>query len=163
MRVEVEKITDVSLAREFCEFSMKHEKKSNISLEKLYTSKDSPLRTQLFIVRMYDIPYEVAVHLRTHAAVGQVWCTGSGRGDRDNPRGNMTDMVGLLNAQHLIEMAHLRLCFNALASTTSVMMDIKEGVRLVDEELYEHLVPQCVYLKRCDMLNSCGWWEGTDG
>ncbi len=139
---------------------MKNAKKSDISLDKLYTCKHSPLRTQLFVIRMIDIPYEVAVHLRTHAAVGQVWCTGSGRKDRDKTeRGTNTDMIGLLNAQHLISMAHERLCFNALADTTQVMMEIKEGVAKVDPELVTHLVPQCLYLGRCDQSPSCGWFN----
>ena len=164
MKVDVQKITHETLMQTGIEFSMKNTIESNLSLEKIYQCKHSPIRTQLFVVRLYGIPYEVAVHLRTHAAVGQLWIIGSERADRNTgKRDGNTDVFALLNAQHLIEMSWKRLCFQSYTDTTRVMLKIKDAVKEIDPALAEHMVPHCLYINRCDELKSCRYYNRLPG
>jgi len=164
MSVQVQKITMEDLMREGIEFSLKNTINSTLSLENIYKCKHSPIRTQLFVLRMKDIPYEVAVHFRTHAAVGQLWILGSERADRNTgQRDGKTDVFALLNAQHLIEMSWKRLCFQSFADTTKVMIEIRDGVKQIDPALAEHMVPHCLYINRCDELKSCGYYNRLHG
>lgn len=162
MNITVEKLTDVGLMQEACEFTMNHKGSSSISLENIYQCEHSPMRTQLFIIRMYGIPAYVSTHLVRHSAVGQQHYVGSHREDRGGAVGadryTPVDHMMVLNAQHLVDMSHQRLCFKASSDTTQVMMKIAEGVADVDPDLNGVMVPKCHYLDRCPELKSCGYW-----
>ncbi len=56
MKITVEKLTNVDLARQACKFTIHGHKDSLISLKKVYQCEHSPMRTQLFWIEMMGIP-----------------------------------------------------------------------------------------------------------
>lgn len=64
MKVTVRKLTDRELMLEACESTFAG--KSNQSLLSMYKSEHSPSRTQLFWIKLEDIPLYVASHLVRH-------------------------------------------------------------------------------------------------
>jgi len=161
----VEKITNEELMREACEFTMGNKVKSSISLETMYKVEHSPMRTQLFIIRMYSIPTFVSVHFVRHS-LGITHFVGTNRDDRGGgenvDRDTPVDHMMLLNAEALVNLSKKRLCFKSHADTTKVMMDIKDGVALWDEDLAKRMVPQCIYRRGCHELKSCGFYRGLN-
>lgn len=144
--VEVRKITDEALLQEIIGFIL--DKESTMSLSKIYRTKHSPLRTQLFLVKM-NITSEVSVHLVRHAGVGQFHYVSSNREDWSGSepvhvhRHTPVRHVMLLNAEHLMQMANARLCTKSLAATRNVMSMVCSAVDKVDPELGSRLVPKC--------------------
>lgn len=63
-RIEVEKMTDERLLHIANGFTSGKESKQ--SLKSVYRFGHSTIRTQIFLVRLYDIPQYVAYHFRTH-------------------------------------------------------------------------------------------------
>ena len=183
-KVNVIKLTDISLAQRACSFTIG--KESHITLSKLYKYGHSPIRTQLFWVELKDIPLFVASQLvRSH--VGVQFFQISKRIDRggedfkevcidimnniDNPdsiikiselpakfdRYAPTDLAFIINAEALINMSHKRLCNKASIETREIVGAIKEKIKTIDPELYKHLVPMCIYRGGiCSEPNSCG-------
>ena len=69
-----------------------------------------------------------------------------------------TDIAFIINAEALINMAHKRLCAKASAETRDLMTKIALEIAIVDPELAEHLVPQCVFRGGlCTEPKTCGW------
>lgn len=158
MKVTVEKLTDPTLMQEACEFTM-HGAKSNMTLEKIYKCRHSPMRTQMFVVRMYDIPTFVSVHLVRHKIGCEHYVT-SNRDDRggskEEDRYTPVNHMMLVNAESLITLAHKRLCLKTHVLTRKVMELICLAVGDVDEDLLVHLTPLCVYRSGvCQELKCC--------
>lgn len=63
-KIEVTKLTDESLLRIANEFTSGKESKQ--SLKSAYRFGHTTIRTQIFFVRLYDVPQYVAYHFRTH-------------------------------------------------------------------------------------------------
>ena len=159
--VTVKKITDEALMQEACEFTMRNEQGSSLSLEKVYQCEHSPMRTQLFIVRMIDIPTFVSVHFVRHS-IGITHYVGSNRDDRggtEADRYTPVDHMMLCNAESLINMARKRLCFKAHADTMKTMIEIRDAVDIVDPALAGAMIPECMRRKGCHELKSCGWYK----
>lgn len=161
MKIEVEKITDEALMREACSFTINAA--SNMSLEKIYRCEHSPMRTQLFVVRMYDIPTFVSVHFVRHTQGVQHYVK-SNRDDRGGDkivdRNSPVNHMMLCNAQALINMARKRLCYKAHKKTRAVMMHIRDCLFTVDLALANSMVRECEYRKGCYEIKSCGLWRG---
>lgn len=69
-----------------------------------------------------------------------------------------TDLAFIANAEALINMAHKRLCRKASVETRGVFVRIKEEVKAVDPDLYQHLVPMCVFRNGlCSEPKCCGF------
>lgn len=164
MRITVEKLTTPDLLREANDFTRMHQgDPSEQTLQSAYAQRHSPMRTQLFVVRMYQIPTMVSVHLVRHAAVGQLHYVGSNREDRGKKkkgkkvhRYTPVDHMMIVNAQHLEEMAWDRLCSKASPETQVVMQGIKEEVEWEDANLADLMIPRCQYLNRCIEAKPCG-------
>jgi len=157
--VTAEKLTTVELLREANEFTMMHRKKSKQSLKTAYFHRHSPIRTQMFIIRMYGIPSFVSVHFRTHAATGQQHYVGSNRYDLNEEGGDSrwspTEHMMIVNAQHLEEMSWKRLCVKASLETRYVMAKIKAAVAEVDPDCADRMDPECIYLNSCHEPKPC--------
>lgn len=147
--VEVRKITDEGFLKEIVGFIL--DKESTMSLSKIYKTQHSPMRTQLFLVKM-EVFSEVSVHFVRHGAVGQFHYVSSNRPDWCGYDAQAASGVGrytpvrhvmILNAQHLVDIAAARLCTKALASTRKVMSMIREGVSKLDVDLADRMQPQC--------------------
>lgn len=68
-----------------------------------------------------------------------------------------TDLMGVMNAEALMNMAHKRLCSKASAETVAVVGTIRDKVRNVDPDLADHMVPQCIYRGGiCPEAKPCG-------
>lgn len=161
MKVDVVKIVDESWMREACKFTSGADTK--ITLEKIYRCEHSPMRTQRFIVRMYDIPTFVSVHLVRHS-VGVLHFVKSNREDRpgctgDTGRRHPVNHMMDINAQSLVNMARRRLCAKAHLETIKVMVMIKNAISTVDPDLSKFMVPECIYRGGCHELRSCGFYE----
>jgi hypothetical protein len=158
MKIVVEKITDETLMRRACSFTINAE--SKMSLRRIYQCEHSPMRTQMFVVEMYDIPTFVSVHLVRHKYGVEHFV----KSNRDDRKGVMADRLTpvnhmmMLNAQALINMARKRLCFQAHGETIKVMTLIRDGVARVDPDLAAAMVPECIYRNGCYELRSCGYY-----
>lgn len=64
MKVIVEKITDERIMREACEMTFLG--KSKMTLKRMAACEHSPLRTQLYWIRLYDIPLFCSTQLLRH-------------------------------------------------------------------------------------------------
>lgn len=64
MKIYVEKVTDERIMREACEMTFLG--KSNITLKRMYACEHSPCRTQVFWIRLYDIPLFCSTQLLRH-------------------------------------------------------------------------------------------------
>lgn len=167
MKILIEKITNEDDLREACEFTMMNKVNSQQSLETMYNCRHSPMRTQLFKVKMYGIPTSASVHFVRHAAVGQLHFVGSNRPDmgtnnlvedlmtQKEARLLPVNHLMWLNAQHLQEMSWDRLCTDAEAPTRKVMREIRMAMKEVDGSLAALMVPRCIYLGRCESLKPC--------
>lgn len=78
-KISVKKLTDVDLMREACEMTFIG--KSRQSLQSIYKTEHSPVRTQLFWVKLEGIPLYISTHLLRHH-VGSVPFQLSCRTDR---------------------------------------------------------------------------------
>lgn len=195
MKVEVQKLTDINLLQEFAGFTTGKECK--MSLATAYRNMHSIIRTQLFVVKMTDIPQFVASQL-VRQTQGVTWCMRSKRADRGGrnfkreceqiaeglweafesrdvieisgrladvaeylprnfDRNAPTDLIGLMNAEALMNMAHKRLCTKASLETIAVVGAIRDQVRKADPDLADHMVPQCIYRGGiCPESKPCG-------
>lgn len=89
-QVSVRKLTDLSLMREACETTFLG--KSNQSLLSIYKTEHSPVRTQLFWVKLTSIPLYVSTHLLRHH-VGSVPFQLSCRSDRNGGNPGLIDKL----------------------------------------------------------------------
>lgn len=158
MKVTVLKLVAPIVANMACSFTTG--KESMIPLDKLYRCEHSPIRTQVFWVEMVGIPTFVSVHLVRHK-IGVEHYVRSNREDRGGDklanRNTPVDHAMFLNAQALINMARKRLCGSASKETQEVMHMIVAELSIVDPDLVQFLVPECVYRGGvCPELKSCG-------
>lgn len=165
MEIIVEKLTNYALMNECCGVTINRD---NVSPDPyaMYKSEHSPIRSQLFKVRMENIPTFVSVHLVRHHVGVDHWVRsnredrgGNGKADRDTP---VTHLM-ILNAQALISMARKRLCNKASEETRDVMYAIRDGVSRVDFALASAMVPDCVYRHQCHELKPCNTHKAGDG
>lgn len=168
MEIKVTKLTD--LMNEACSFTANKSVhiKSRLAL---FKAEHSVIRTVTYWVELIDIPTFVSTHLVRHHE-GVTHFVSSHRPDRslytDPTEVNRLTPVNhsmFINAQALINMARKRLCGKASPETREVMQRIKEELHDIDPELYECLLPECLYKNGvCFELKSCGicphWKQG---
>lgn len=160
MKIEVTKLTDEDLMRETCD-ATRHpgQVPSKMTLEKAYQCQHSPVRSQLFKIRLEGIPSYVSTHIVRHSATGQVHYVESNRSDRggSDKVDRMTPVTHLLivNAQHLMDMSLFRLCYVADKRTVAVFARLKKAIAKVDPDLAKAMVPKCVKYGYCNELKPC--------
>lgn len=162
MKIIVTKLTDESLMRKACSYTINAE--SKMTLDKIYQCEHSPVRTQMFTVEMIDIPTFVSVHFVRHKH-GVEHFVKSNRDDRGGEKADRDTPVNhlmLCNAQALINMARKRLCNNAHDKTIQVMDRIVSRIKEIDWYLAKYMVPECEYRNGCYELRSCGYWSGKN-
>jgi hypothetical protein len=90
-KVSVRKLTDDALMREACEMTFNG--KSHQSLTSIYMSEHSPVRTQLFWIKLENIPLFISTHLLRHhvgSTPFQLTC-------RDDRSGGNPDVPGRID------------------------------------------------------------------
>lgn len=158
MKVLATKLTDEKLMQAACGFTIN--KESKMSVDKIYRCMHSPIRTQIFLVEMFDIPTFVSVHLVRHTA-GVTHYVKSNREDRigytgDLGRNQPVNHAMLINAEALINMSRKRLCSGAHEKTIEAMQTIKDAVALVDPYLPKYMVRECEFRNGyCPELKCC--------
>lgn len=165
MQILVEKLTSVELARLACQFTKHRHEASKIALHDLYACEHSPIRTQIFLVHMIEIPNAVSVHFVRHK-IGVEHFVQTHREDRGAnfiaDRNTPVNHLMLLNAQALIQLARKRLCFKALKKTREVMNLIHIEICSIDPDLASFMNPECVYRSGvCYEGKMCGMMPGT--
>lgn len=146
MKVTVEKLTTEALLQEACWFTTG--KPSNATPAQMYCNEHSPIYTQLFWVKMYNIYTFVSVHFVRHTAGIKHYVLSNREdwgGDRDANRWTTINHAMRCNAKSLIDMSRRRLCRRPHIETQRTMRAIREGVCLVDLELAKRMIPECEY------------------
>jgi len=128
-------------------------------------SEHDPIRDIEVKFRWSNIKYWIAMHWKTH-----IWRsrTNTQRNDRqehydrdEEPQKHPVEFVGDANAQHLIDTMRKRLCFMASSETREYAEDLKETLRLVEPELSDVLVPNCVYRCGCPENGECKFFKNV--
>lgn len=158
--ITIEKITDISLMSKACTFTAGFDVNVK-NPHKMYLSEHSPVRTQWFWIEMIGIPTFVSVHLVRHK-IGVEHFVKTNRTDRGGVDGadrlTPVNHAMMINAQALINMARKRLCFQSSTETYKVMEEIKHQLKLVDKDLADCLLPECVYRgDLCYEFKCCGY------
>lgn len=95
-KISVRKLTDGDLMREACEVTFIG--KSHQSLQSIYKTEHSPVRTQLFWVKLEGIPLYISTHLLRHH-VGCVPFQLSCRTDRKGGNPGLIDKIDTIKSQ----------------------------------------------------------------
>ena len=158
MNITVTKITGKSLVDLACSYTAGQPVDVK-SMHRMYKAEHSPIRTQLFLIEMHDIPTFVSVHLVRHK-IGVEHYVRSNREDRGGnsqaDRLTPVDHMMFINAQSLINMSRKRLCSQASIETQRVMTEIKHLIRKQDPALADAMVADCEYRNGCYEFRSCG-------
>ena len=161
MQITVTKITDKALLDLACSYTVNKDVHVK-DMKAFYMSEHSPIRTQLFLIEMKDIPTFVSVHFVRHN-VGVIHFVKSNRADRggDTVVDRLTPVNHMMiaNAQAIINMARKRLCSKSHIDTQEVMSIIVNKIDEVDHDLACCLLPECEYRGGCTELSSCGYYE----
>lgn len=134
--------------------------------EKILKAEHSPIRTLMWTVRMYDVPYWVAMHLVRHK-YGVEWYVQSQRNDRqkryDRNKARQDSPVMLTmdaDAQALINISRKRLCYKAATETRQLWQAVCNVIIRESPEMLRVLAPDCVYRGKCHEMQPCGERNG---
>lgn len=125
-------------------------------------AEHDPIRDIEIRFRWRNIPYWIAMHFKTH-----IWrCrTNTQRNDRQKsydrtkaPQDAPVDLIGNMNPQHGIDTSRKRLCRMAAPETREYMEDFKISLRMVEPEISDAFVPNCIYRCGCPEASGCGWY-----
>lgn len=158
-KITVTKITDKALLDLACSYTV-NKTVSVKDMQAFYKSEHSPIRTQLFLIEMKNIPTFASVHFARHN-VGVIHFVKSNRIDRggDTVVDRLTPVNHMMiaNAQALINISRKRLCSKSSPETQEIMAMIANKVYDVDVELALCMLPECEYRGGCTEINSCGY------
>lgn len=101
MEVKIEKVTDERLMREACEMTFLG--KSKMTLKKMYVCEHSPCRTQVFWIRLYDIPLFCSTQLLRHHVGSQPFqltCRKDRNGGNNHFQEKIGQVIDLINHGH---------------------------------------------------------------
>lgn len=125
-------------------------------------SEHSPIRSLSVKWKWENIPSWIATHFSRHKWECFIKTQRTDRTGIDRnklPQDAPVIMTGYANAQHLIDTARKRLCRMASPETRKFMEDFKVAVHIIEPELSDVLVPNCVYRCGCPEMNNCGWYN----
>jgi len=164
MKIHVKKITDELLLKEACEFTILKEISSTQTIESQLKYMHSPIRTQTYIIRMYDIPSFAAQHIRTHheGVLGHFITSrrDDRGGEKEETRSEPVNHMFIANLEALINIANARLCVSDVHDETrKVVKELVNILRKKEIYLYDYLVPMCDNFKRCLSMKPCGRWS----
>lgn len=139
---------------------------SNEFKTKLLISEHSPIRLLKLNFRFENIKSWVATHYSRHHIGWEKWIS-TQRTDRtginrDNiKQSELVNMDIEANAQALINVAKVRLCYKASQETREEMERLKNNLYFDTEtrELSNVLVPSCIYRNGCPEFDSCNLFD----
>lgn len=103
-KVDIRKVTDEALMREACEMTFLG--KSKITLHKMYACEHSPCRTQMFWVRLYNIPLFCSTQLLRHHIGSQPFqlsCRPDRKGGYNHFQAKLCEVISLMELGHTKE------------------------------------------------------------
>jgi len=161
MRIIITKLTSQELIAKAMSYTSDSKVKlSDRVVNQMYDSQHSPIRSQIYMIEMLDIPTFVSVHFVRHS-VGVTHYVKSNREDRANisdvaDRNTPVNHMMILNAESLMSMARKRLCFKASKETREVMEQIVLELSKQNDMLANYLMPECWYRGGvCHEQNGC--------
>ena len=170
MKIEIQRVTSWTDVLNAARFTQRKEPKSGEPSrawkKKIIKAEHSPLRCLMFNIDLYDIPRYVSDHLVRHVHAQPFVSTGRSDVLKENlPREEqrMTDLYNMrlfLNAQEIINISKVRLCFKAESETRKIWEQVIRTLFVSEPELAEACVPSCVYRGHCPEIKSCGWADG---
>lgn len=132
--------------------------------KKLLIAEHSPIREGWIKWHWDGIKSFVSTHFARHW-LGFNKYISTQRADRvghetdKNTRDTPVKMDVSANLQALINVARVRLCYQAAPETRGYMEDLKEEISKVEPEVGAVMVPNCVYRGGCPEFKSCGLWD----
>ena len=156
MEVKIKKLTEYSLMQ----LAMEYTSNKSVSLNErniswMYDAEHSPIRTQIYCIELRGIPTYVSVHLVRHKIGVEHYVKSNRNKEETITRETLVNHMMIINANALINMARKRLCNKADAQTVHVMECIKAELIKVDSSLAKHLLPECLYRRKCPELIQC--------
>lgn len=97
MEIKIAKFTDDRIMREACEMTFLGT--SRMTLRKMYMCEHSPMRTQMFWIRLYDIPLFCSTQLLRHHVGSQSFqlsCRTDRKGGNNHFKERIRDINGML-------------------------------------------------------------------
>jgi len=123
----------------------------------------SPIRTLMFTIKM-EIPYYISTCFVRHKH-GVEHYVSSQRNDRQNkydrrkaPQDSVVTHIMDVNAQELMQIAHMRLCGQATEEMRKITQDICQEVIKTNPEFRNFLGPKCLAengIVKCNEFKSC--------
>ena len=169
MKITITPITESKRILDKCRLTVnkepsKNPRPSTTFLDNIYMSEHSPIREKVFDIYIEDIPYCISTHYARHHVGCEKFVTTS-RSDRtdvkDRSQRSQMDLVNMsmtINAQSLINLAKVRLCYCADKDARKVMFEIVRQIKEIEPELGNKLVPNCIYRGFCSENNKeCGY------
>ena len=169
MKITITPITESKRILDKCRLTVNKEPSKNprpsaVFLDNIYMAEHSPIREKLFDIYIEDIPYCISTHFVRHHQGIEKYVTTS-RSDRtdikDRSQRSQMDLVSMsmtVNAQALITISRVRLCYCADKDARKVMFEIVRQIKEIEPELGNKLVPSCVYRNFCSENNkNCGY------
>ena len=130
--------------------------------KEILIAEHSTIRGVLIKWLWRDIPSWVATHWSRHKWECYIKTQRTDRTGVDRnklPQDAPVNFTGEANIQHLIDTMRKRLCKMASYETMQYAEDFKDTLKLVEPEIADVLVPNCVYRCGCSEPNGCGWYE----
>lgn len=167
MRVEIDQITTWERAYNSALFTIHKDsakEPSDAWKKRMILAEHSPVRDVEFDIKIYDIPYYVAMHLVRHH-VGVTPYVSTQRTDRTGedrtkkPQDAPVMLKLSANVQALVAMSRKRLCNKADKSTQAVWEAVKAKMLGIDPVVASCMVRECVYRGFCPESKSCGHTE----
>lgn len=166
MKIEITKVTDWERVVDAARFTQRKEplgkEPSDEFKKQMILSEHSPLRLLEFDIKMYGIPYWVrtilfATFTLSHSSQPpETDITGSKVSRHDMRQDDLVNLQLSLNAQEIINISKLRLCYKASYETRKIWMQVVEELRKIEPHLAAACVPQCIYRGFCPESKSCG-------
>jgi hypothetical protein len=130
----------------------------------LLISEHSPIRLLKINWLWQGIKYWVSTHYVRHHNGIEKWVstqrTDRTGFDRDNiGQGALVNFEAEGNAQAVINMGKVRLCYQAALETREWFEDLKLTIKEKESELADVLVPNCIYRCGCPEFQECGYWK----
>lgn len=166
MKIEITKVTDWERVVDAARFTQRKEplgkEPSDEFKKQMILSEHSPLRLLEFDIKMYGIPYWVSnhfvrhVHAQPFVSTSRPDITGSKVSRHDMRQDDLVNLQLSLNAQEIINISKLILCYKASYETRKIWMQAVEELRKIEPHLAAACVPQCIYRGFCPESKSCG-------
>jgi len=116
---------------------------------KILAARHSPIRELHFVFKLTDVPYWVAMHLRTHHVGCQTYISTQRNDRQDNYDRNEArqdapvSAMFSVNAESLITIANKRLCRKAAKETRELVQQMCDLVIEKCPEFESELIPMC--------------------